>query len=158
MPRSRRSVASDGPIPGITCSSSSRRARERFIGPSNSSGCGRMHSAPPSIIDHRPSIIPHLRPLKIDSPRHPEHDGGPFMHPRAFSLGMLFILPVATPAQGRGGAPEAVTLLVPARVWDGTVEKNGVAAKPHEGWAILVRGERITAVGPRAQLNVPNGA
>ena len=45
-----------------------------------------------------------------------------------------------------------VTLLVPARVWD------GVESQPHEGWAVLVRGDRIEAVGPRAQLTVPGDA
>jgi imidazolonepropionase-like amidohydrolase len=33
-------------------------------------------------------------------------------------------------------------LLLPAAVWD------GVADAPHAGWAVLVRGERIAAVGP----------
>jgi imidazolonepropionase-like amidohydrolase len=57
-------------------------------------------------------------------------------------------------AQGSQGARSAqgATLLVPARVWD------GAEAAPHEGWAVLVRGERIEAVGPRAQLNVPADA
>jgi imidazolonepropionase-like amidohydrolase len=55
--------------------------------------------------------------------------------------------PTPTPA-----APARVTLLVPARVWD------GVENQPHDGWAVLVRGERIEAVGPRAQLSVPNDA
>ena len=55
-------------------------------------------------------------------------------------------------AQQRTRAPETVTLLVPARVWDGT------AAAPHEGWAVLMRGDRIDDVGPRAGLTVPAGA
>ena len=49
-------------------------------------------------------------------------------------------------------APAKVTLLVPARVWD------GVENQPHEGWAVVVRGERIEAVGPRGQLSVPSDA
>jgi imidazolonepropionase-like amidohydrolase len=56
---------------------------------------------------------------------------------------------------GRGNAPAqppAQTLLVPARVW------NGADREPHEGWAVLVRGDRIEAVGPRAQITVPAGA
>lgn len=48
--------------------------------------------------------------------------------------------------------PAKVTLLVPARVWDGS------DAPPHDGWAVLVRGERIEAVGPRAQVSVPGDA
>lgn len=43
--------------------------------------------------------------------------------------------------------PASVTLLKPARVFDGV--------EMHAGWAVLVRGERIEAVGPLAQLNVP---
>ncbi|HEY4101672.1 MAG TPA: amidohydrolase family protein [Gemmatimonadales bacterium] len=63
------------------------------------------------------------------------------------------LVPVALVAQGRqgrGGAPSGpATLLTPARVWDGT------SSKPHEGWAVLVRGNQIVAVGPRAQINAP---
>lgn len=75
----------------------------------------------------------------------------------------LLALPTTATAQGRGAggrsnAPETVTLLVPDRVWDASTEKNGTAAKPHDGWAILIRGDRITAVGPRGQMNVPDGA
>ncbi|MFO0890874.1 MAG: amidohydrolase family protein [Isosphaeraceae bacterium] len=43
-------------------------------------------------------------------------------------------------------------LLRPARVFD------GVAAEPHEGWAVLVRGERIEAVGPASELKAPKEA
>ena len=47
---------------------------------------------------------------------------------------------------------DKATLLVPSRVWD------GVENQPHEGWAVLVRGDRIEAVGPRAQISVPTDA
>ena len=40
-------------------------------------------------------------------------------------------------------------LLVPARVFDG--------ADVHDGWAVLVRGERIVAAGPAAGISVPSG-
>ena len=50
-----------------------------------------------------------------------------------------------------GTAPAERTLLVPQRVWDG-----GDGA-PRDGWVVLVRGERIEAVGPRAQVAVPAG-
>jgi imidazolonepropionase-like amidohydrolase len=43
-------------------------------------------------------------------------------------------------------------LLRPARVFD------GVAARPMEGWVVLVRGERIAAVGPAAKVTVPADA
>ena len=44
----------------------------------------------------------------------------------------------------------AAILLRPARVFD------GVNPRPHEGWAVLVRGERIEAAGP--DLAAPAGA
>lgn len=46
----------------------------------------------------------------------------------------------------------AVTLLVPDRVFDAP------AGVTHDGWVVLVRGERIAAVGPRASVQVPTGA
>src|SRR5206468_3750571 len=70
----------------------------------------------------------------------------------------LLLGPTIAAAQrgGRGGSPRAgadsnakSTLLVPARVWTATEDE------PHEGWAVLVRGERIEAVGPRASLTAP---
>jgi len=48
----------------------------------------------------------------------------------------------ATPA-----TPGPATLLVPARVWD------GIDAQPHAGWVVLVRGNRIEAVGPAADVS-----
>ena len=44
------------------------------------------------------------------------------------------------------------TLLKPARVFD------GIAAEPHEGWAVLVTGDKIAAVGPAADVRAPAGA
>jgi len=46
--------------------------------------------------------------------------------------------------------PAAITLLKPARLFD------GVDPKPHEGWSVLVRGDRIEAVGP--DIAAPAGA
>jgi imidazolonepropionase-like amidohydrolase len=43
-------------------------------------------------------------------------------------------------------------LLKPARVFDA---EDG---KIHEGWVVLVKGERVAAVGPPAQVQVPPGA
>jgi imidazolonepropionase-like amidohydrolase len=68
---------------------------------------------------------------------------------------LLCLAPALVSAQRPAAAPAnppKVTLLVPTRVWD------GVDNQPHEGWAVLVRGDRIEAVGPRAQLSVPNDA
>jgi imidazolonepropionase-like amidohydrolase len=54
---------------------------------------------------------------------------------------------------GRGNTgPQTSTLLVPARVWNGTDDA------PHEGWAVLVTGDRIQAVGPRAGITAPADA
>jgi imidazolonepropionase-like amidohydrolase len=56
----------------------------------------------------------------------------------------------AAAAQPRG--EPGVILLKPARVFD------GVAAKPHEGWVVLVRGQRIEAAGPAHEVAAPPGA
>jgi imidazolonepropionase-like amidohydrolase len=65
----------------------------------------------------------------------------------------LALIPAIAIGQGGRGnqqqQPQTVTLLTPARVWDGSSDA------PHEGWAVLVRGDRIEAVGPRAQINAP---
>ena len=58
-----------------------------------------------------------------------------------FLLALAFAAPAA--------AQDAV-LLRPARVFD------GVEARPHEGWAVLVRGRTIESVGPN--LTAPEGA
>jgi imidazolonepropionase-like amidohydrolase len=47
------------------------------------------------------------------------------------------------------GAQDGAILLRPARVFD------GVDPRPHEGWSVLVRGERIAAAGPN--LSAPAG-
>ncbi len=48
--------------------------------------------------------------------------------------------------------PPAVVLIVPDRVFTAADDSA------HAGWAVLVRGDRIEAVGPRASLRVPAGA
>ena len=42
-------------------------------------------------------------------------------------------------------------ILKPARVFDGTT------AEPHSGWVVVVRGERIEAVGPADSVKIPEG-
>ena len=80
------------------------------------------------------------------------------MNKRFVILLATVALPTVAFAQGRGGrgttpAPTGpAILLVPDRVWD------GVDAAPHDGWGVIVRGDRIEAVGPRAQLTVPADA
>jgi imidazolonepropionase-like amidohydrolase len=57
--------------------------------------------------------------------------------------------------QTRPAPPEQVVtvyLLKPARVFDGQ------SAQLREGWAILVRGERIEAAGPASEINAPADA
>ncbi len=57
-------------------------------------------------------------------------------------------VPGHSPAEGQS---PAATLLRPARVFDA---EDG---KTHEGWVVLVKGDRIAAVGPKAQVAVPEG-
>ncbi|MFQ5678343.1 MAG: amidohydrolase family protein [Gemmatimonadota bacterium] len=58
-------------------------------------------------------------------------------------------------AQQSAGAPEAAAaalLLRPARVFDAESEEA------HDGWVVLVEGERIAAVGPADRVSAPAGA
>jgi imidazolonepropionase-like amidohydrolase len=55
-------------------------------------------------------------------------------------------------APGGGGDADRAIVLRPARVFD------GVAAEAHEGWVVVVRGEKIAAAGPAAGVKVPDGA
>jgi imidazolonepropionase-like amidohydrolase len=48
--------------------------------------------------------------------------------------------------------PETVYLLKPAHVFDGE------AAQLHEGWSVLVRGEKIEAAGPASEIKAPSDA
>jgi imidazolonepropionase-like amidohydrolase len=43
-------------------------------------------------------------------------------------------------------------LLKPAAVWD------GISDAPHSGWTVLVRRDRIAAVGPASEVGTPKGA
>ena len=49
-------------------------------------------------------------------------------------------------------ARDSLLLLKPAAVWD------GVSDAPRAGWAVLVRGDRIAAAGPAAEVGTPRGA
>jgi imidazolonepropionase-like amidohydrolase len=62
---------------------------------------------------------------------------------------LLLALLLAPPATAQPH-PDTLILLRPARVFD------GVDPAPHEGWQVLVRGERIEAAGPN--LAAPAGA
>lgn len=50
------------------------------------------------------------------------------------------------PAQNQQSRPAMVYLLMPSRVWDGVTDQS------HDGWVVRVRGERIEAVGPAAEV------
>jgi imidazolonepropionase-like amidohydrolase len=60
---------------------------------------------------------------------------------------LLLLALCAAPLAAQTAAPPV--LIRPARVWD------GVAAAPHEGWVVLVRGNRIEAAGPAASVRAP---
>ena len=56
------------------------------------------------------------------------------------------LLCIPRPVDAQQPAAPQRWLLRPARVFD------GVTAQPHEGWAVLVEGERIAAAGPAASI------
>jgi imidazolonepropionase-like amidohydrolase len=55
---------------------------------------------------------------------------------------LLIVAPSAAQRGQSAAAADAVTILKPARVWDGDAM--------HEGWSVRVKGERIDAVGPES--------
>ena len=75
--------------------------------------------------------------------------------PSSPGLARLPAILLASAALQLGAQPAApatsVVLLVPDRVFIGTEDAA------HDGWVVLVRGDRIAAVGPRAQVTVPAG-
>ncbi len=62
-------------------------------------------------------------------------------------IGFIAVAPGLAPAQSA-----RPVLLKPARVFD------GLAEKPHDGWVVLVRGERIETAGPASEVEVPADA
>lgn len=74
------------------------------------------------------------------------------------STGLVLSLASAAPQSNVNRNPPgdtqspAMTLLKPARVFDA---EDG---KTHEGWVVLVKGDKIAAVGPSAQVAVPDSA
>src|SRR5439155_22481162 len=67
-------------------------------------------------------------------------------------LAVLAALALAPAPLRAAEAPPHAFLIVPEAVWD------GVAAAPQRGWAVVVRGARIEAVGPEGRLAPPPGA
>src|ERR1043166_9200136 len=70
------------------------------------------------------------------------------------SILLLLCLTMVLPLNQRPQtpAPETVYLLKPAHVFDGE------SAQVHDGWVVLVRGEKIEAVGPAGSVTMPAGA
>ena len=69
---------------------------------------------------------------------------------RLLCLAALLLLPVSSlPAQSTAAAHPI--LLEPAQVWT-------AGAAPHQGWVVLIVGNRIQAVGPRAGVTAPPDA
>ena len=71
------------------------------------------------------------------------------------ALLLLFCLSLMIPLQQNPqttALPETVYLLKPARVFDGE------SAQLHEGWVVLVRGQKIEAAGPTGSVNAPANA
>src|SRR5437660_11763800 len=60
----------------------------------------------------------------------------------------LVVLVIVAPLR----AQDQPILLKPARVFDGR------GAATHDGWVVLVRGERIVVAGPAAEVRAPEGA
>ena len=67
-----------------------------------------------------------------------------------FSLCLTVLVPQPQPQQP--AQPVTEYLLKPAHVWDGE------SAQLHDNWAVLVRGEKIEAVGPASSINAPAAA
>ncbi|MFY1831365.1 amidohydrolase family protein [Myxococcus fulvus] len=68
------------------------------------------------------------------------------------ALVLALVVTTASAQQPASPTPPKSYVLRPASVFD------GVTAKPHAGWVVVVTGERITAAGPAAQVQVPEGA
>jgi imidazolonepropionase-like amidohydrolase len=72
------------------------------------------------------------------------------MHPRILALlAALSLAPLAGAQSPTARLDSTPMLLAPARVFDGM--------DVHEGWVVLVRADRIAAVGPAASVTVPAG-
>jgi imidazolonepropionase-like amidohydrolase len=64
-------------------------------------------------------------------------------------IAAVFACAALVPAAARAQSAPVPLLLVPERVF------TGLEDAAHAGWVVLVQGERIAAVGPRAQVLVP---
>src|SRR3989449_2268172 len=72
-----------------------------------------------------------------------------------FLMTIYFFIEMTPSAQIQSPAPkppDAVYLLKPAHIFDGE------SAQLHDGWVVLVRGEKIEAVGPASEVKAPADA
>ncbi len=64
---------------------------------------------------------------------------------------VFLLLLVAAPLRAQRADSASSYILVPERVFD------GISPKAHAGWVVLVRGDRIVAAGPAADVAAPAG-
>src|SRR5258708_31173064 len=71
-----------------------------------------------------------------------------------FLIGSSFIqmIPSAQTQSPQPKPPDTVYLLKPAHIFDGE------SAQLHDGWVVLVRGQKIEAVGPASEVKAPADA
>src|SRR5437879_1592056 len=72
-----------------------------------------------------------------------------------FTITALMLVQTSPSAETQSvtrNAPETVYLLKPAHMFDGE------SAQLHDGWVVLVRGEKIEAVGPSSEVKAPADA
>src|SRR5512141_1387258 len=76
------------------------------------------------------------------------------MQPYSVRFALAMAVATASPRAAQGPAARtqdtSSTLITPARVFDGM--------EMHEGWSVLVRGDRITSAGPAASIAAPANA
>ena len=69
-----------------------------------------------------------------------------------FVSAFVLVTPLAQTQATAPKQPETVYLLKPAHVFDGE------SAQLHDGWWVLVRGEKIEAAGPAGEIKAPGDA
>src|SRR4051812_21031121 len=76
------------------------------------------------------------------------------MNMKRYCLLLLCCLVVSLPVRAQTAPPKTTNtyLLKPARIFDGE------SAELHNGWGVLVRGDRIESVGPAGEIKAPADA
>src|SRR5215475_13528338 len=67
----------------------------------------------------------------------------------SFAIGLSLIQLTPSAQNQFPKPPDAIYLLKPAHIFDGE------SAQLHDGWAVLVRGEKIEVVGPAPEIKAP---